>query len=221
MKKKPETSEVKAKRIGIPKIERASILVNIKGTTPLLVSRFSERAIKEIEASQGGAGKLKKAPRVPAQEFQDARYHMGGKDYFPSIGIKKAMVLAGQRFADEKGTELYGAFSIPTQFIEIINSKPNGKNWPAMRTDIARLQGKTANPVYRPEYWQWEMNVPLDININFLSLDQALNLLNLAGFSVGIGAWRVEKKGIFGQWEIVEVLQQNQASLSKAKHSAV
>lgn len=198
------TAASATKTISIPKVERMKMIARIGGTRPLLVNRFNERKQVQIAESQTGKGKVKKEPRKPEQEFQEARYLLGGKDSYPGIAFIKAMVNAGGRFGGEKMTELRGVFFCPETFLEIINPDPKVKDWPRMREDIAWLQGKTPMPVYRPEYWPWQMIVPIIFSSTFLSLDQAINLLSLAS-TIGIGAWRPECDGTHGQWEVLDV----------------
>ena len=111
---------VKENTISIPKLEKEYITVTIRGVTPLIVHRFSLSVQRAIEEAQQGAAKLKKAPRTPDKEFDEAIYRTAdGGHGFPAIGVKKAMVTAGQRFGDEKGTELFGSFSIPVELLRI------------------------------------------------------------------------------------------------------
>lgn len=197
------SQEAPSKQIHIPQFRRAFIEARIQGMTPLICHRYSERVMEEMQKAQGGAAKTKKAPRDPEREFQEAQYRLpDGQHAFPAIGIKKAMVLAGQRFGDEKGTELYGAFTIPGEFLPLeIAGEPR------MRTDRVVLSGasRTASLAYRPEYSPWAIVVPIRFNATFISMDQVINLLTMAGESVGIGDWRVDKKGNFGTWEVADV----------------
>lgn len=191
------------KTITISAIAIARMRVQIVGTTPLITHRFSEQAIEDIRKRQGDAAKLKKAARDPEAEFRAACYRTRDGHYgFPAVGVKRAMVAAGQRFADEKGTELNGAFSIPDEMLELAADEPR------MRCDRVVLSGmsRTSSVAYRPEFYPWSIRVPIQWNEGFISADQLLNLLQLAGFSVGIGDWRVEKKGSFGQFRLGEVV---------------
>lgn len=193
------------KQVQIPPLRRVFIEARIRGLTPLICHRYSETNLQIMEAAQQGAAKTKKPPREPEREFQEAQYRLpDGGHGFPAIGIKKSMVLAGQRFADEKGTELYGALTVRGEYLPIESPNP-----PRMRADRVVLSGvsRTASIAYRPEYSPWEIVVPIAFNATFISLDQVINLLSIAGFSVGIGDWRVDKKGNFGTWEVVDVRQ--------------
>lgn len=188
--------------IKIPEIKTAHLVANIKGLTPLITNRFSERAIDGIEGKQSGEAKLKKEPRHPEEEFRAACYLTAMGTYgFPAAGVKRAMVTAGQRFAGEKATELYGIFNIPVEMLEIETEANTG---PHMRRDRVVLAGigRTTDIRYRPEFYPWSMRIPLQYNQGFISPDQLINLLRIAGFSVGLGEWRVDKKGSFGQFEI-------------------
>lgn len=188
-----------SKTIVIPPMRDERAEITILGTAPLIVHRYSERVQQEMAGSQGGAAKTKKPPRNPQQEFQEAQYRFdGGKHGFPAIGLKRAMVSAGQRFAEEKSTELFGAFRIEAEYLEIRADEPT------MRTDRVVIGGmsRTTSLAYRPQYTPWAMDVPLAYNANFISIEQIVNLLTLAGFAVGIGDWRPERKGQFGTWVI-------------------
>jgi hypothetical protein len=190
----------------IPKRNQQTFQVRIVGMTPLITHRFGEDAIAEIERSQQGQARDKKPPRDPEREFEQAQYVLErdaeGKPIrwgFPAAGIKLAMTIAGQREAGEKRTELMGRLSIPAEFLEIITPTP-----PIKRTDRVRLSGMSGvtSLAYRPEFSPWSMIVPVRFNANSISLDQVVNILDLAGSSVGIGDWRVDKKGVHGQFEV-------------------
>lgn len=197
----------------IPPLHMMEVEITIVGTTPLIQNQFSEWARIAMEEAQSGAAKTKKAPREPIKEFRGAIYRTpDGRYAHPAGAIKEAMVAAGFRFAGETGTKLRGAFSIPAELLAVEmpdgtpepQEEPDPDGWPRMRTDRVVLSGasRTTSIAYRPEFSPWEMTVPVLFNAGFITLDQIVNLLRLAGFSVGIGAWRVEKKGIYGQFAI-------------------
>lgn len=194
-----------SKTIEIPSLDLAEIIVTIQGITPLITHRFGERAKLELEATQQHKAKVKKPPRDPEAEFRDSLYVMAQANGnpprygFPAGGIKKAMMLAGYRFAGEAMTELRGVLTIPGELLEIRSPGPR------MRSDLVKLSGKTSSISYRPEFMPWEIDVPITHNRQMVGQDQVLNLVRLAGMSVGIGDWRVDKSGTFGQFRISEV----------------
>lgn len=200
-----------AKTIEIPEIKLARLTVTLEGQTPLITHRFGERARKQIEDKQQGAARTAKPPREPAAEFMDSLYfvdrcederacaeHLAAHTFgFPSAGLKKALVHAGGRFADEQMTVLRGVINIMGDLLAI---RAPG---PVMRSDTVRIDGgKTSSIAYRPEFWPWEMDVPVVFNATLLTEAKVLNLFQIAGFSIGIGDWRPEKNGTFGQFSI-------------------
>lgn len=197
------TKTAETKTITIPQLRTARLRVRVEGITPLITHAFSEAAMRAMESAQQGAAKVKKAPRNPQAEYEASVYRTpDGHPAIPAIAIKRAMVTAGQRFAGEKATELFGAFSIPAELLEIEGDAP------AMRSDRVVLSGigRVSSITYRAQYsLPWALSVPLVLNADFITPDQAVNLLRLAGFSVGIGDWRVERRGSFGQFSVAEV----------------
>ncbi|UDL95487.1 hypothetical protein LGH83_04500 [Lichenihabitans sp. PAMC28606] len=188
------------KIIEIPQINLESTLVHIVGKTPLLTNRFSERAMESIENKQQHAPKTAREARDPDADFKDAMHMIAeGVHGFPSNGIKKALVAAGGRFADEKMTHLRGVINIPTTHVEIQGPAPT------MRSDPVRLQGMKFSVTYRPQYFPWEMIVPVMFNASLIGEAQVINLFQIAGFSVGLGSWRPECNGTFGQFTLASV----------------
>lgn len=180
--------------IEIPQINLQSMTVAIVGQTPLLTNRFGEKSRKQIEDKQQKKAKGAKEARVPEEEFQEACHKMGNGFGFPAVGIKKALVVAGGRFADEKMTHLRGALNVMGDLIEIKAPAPT------MRSDTVRLQGGVTSIAYRPQFMPWEMEVPVVFNASIIGEAQILNLFQIAGFAVGFGAWRPECNGVFGQF---------------------
>lgn len=186
----------------IPELTSKLVEVTVKGITPLLCNRFSEASAAKLVGAQGDAPKLKKEARRPADEFEGSIYRLDGGGYgFPAIAFKRAMVTAAKRFTDEAGTRIEGIVTVPGDLLEV--RSPSG---PIQRMDRVVHGGmtKVTNVAYRSQFTDWEVTVPIVFLDRFLSLSQVLNLVKTAGITVGIGAWRVEKKGSFGQFGIVE-----------------
>lgn len=185
------------KTIEIPAIKLSRMVVSIEGQTPLLTNRFGEKAMTQIEAKQQKKAKSAKAARNPEQECADACHQIAKGVYgFPAGGIKKALVVAGGRFADEKMTHLRGLLNPIGDLIPIIGPAPT------MRKDSVRLAGGITSIAYRPMFMPWAMDVPIVYNASLIGEAQILNLFQIAGFAVGIGAWRPESNGVFGQFTL-------------------
>lgn len=194
----------KEKIIEVPQPEFREIWVTVEGMTPLLQNRFTEDAQEEIMNKQGGKAKMGRKPRNPEEIAHNALHSMngGGPPYgFPSGGLQKAMAMAGYRFANQKTTEINGCVNVLGDLLEIEGGEPVRDSRPA------KIPGRNGSwtIAHRGRFDQWEIKVPIRYNASIMSLEQVLNLISLAGFSVGIGCFRVENKGTFGQFRIKEV----------------
>lgn len=173
-----------------------AIEINIIGTAPLIVHRWSEKARKEMLDKQMKKAKQAREAKDPERDFLESLYVIEGGYGFPSIAFKAAMVRAGT-YADMKMTFLRGAFHISGEFVKI-----NGE--PTMREDMVRVGMGTADIRHRGEFKHWTATLPIVYNARAISAEQLMNLVMVAGFSVGVGEWRPEKDGQFGTFALVE-----------------
>jgi len=178
-------------------IELGHMVVTVRGITPLICHRFSEVNRDVIVRGQDGSAKRGKAPRDPEGEFRGALYIRpeDGKYGFPAIAFKKAMVRAAKN-AGIAMTDARTTFHVIGDLLEIRGSEP------VMRSDRVVLQRKTTSVAYRPMFEEWEIDVPVRFNARAITAEQIVNLLQLAGFGVGIGDWRPERDGQFGMFEV-------------------
>ena len=209
----------------------ASFNVRIRGLSPLIVHKWSEKAKREMLDKQMNVTKTKKKDaKNPVADFIGAAYWMteepaieagdtpetaerkfgeavesGARWGFPVTAIKQAAIMAASRNEiDVKTTTLRGSFFIhgegPDMLAEIKGCIPE------MREDMVRVGGisKTADIRHRPMFADWYMDLTIDYNANGpITPEQIVNLINLGGFTCGIGEWRPEKDGSFGMFQVV------------------
>ena len=94
-------------------------------------------------------------------------------------------------------TDMRRAFHIDGDLVEI-----KSEQHPQMRMDMVRIGMGTADVRFRPEFRDWSADVPIRFNEAVISVEQIVNLFNLAGFGVGIGEWRPEKDGQWGMFHV-------------------
>lgn len=211
--------------IEIKPIEIKTAVIRIRGTAPLIVHKWSEKAKREMLDKQMGTTKTKSKhePKNPVADFIGSAYWLtpeptegteeafeaavaaGARWGFPVTAIKQAAIMAASRNEiDIKTTTLRGAFFI----------KGEGENMcaeikgtiPKMREDMVRVGGisKTADIRHRAQFDDWYMDLQVSYNANGpVSLEQIVNLINLGGFTNGIGEWRPERDGDYGTFEVV------------------
>ncbi len=189
---KVETKAVELKAINIRRVT-----LEVIGDSPLIVHAWSAKAKKEMLDKQMKKAKTAKSAKDPERDYEEAFYRLpDGSPAFPVIAFKAAAVSAGGRFSDGlKMTELRGAFHIEGELVAV-----EGK--PTMREDMVRVGMGTADIRYRPEFKSWRVALPIRYNADAISLDQIVNIFNLAGFGVGVGEWRPEKDGQYGMFHV-------------------
>jgi hypothetical protein len=145
---------------------------------------------------------MAKEKKDPVADFKGAKYlNAKGKDCVPAIAFKSAIVSAARYADDMKMTVLRGALFVEGDMIPITFDDC------VMREDMVRVGMGTADMRYRPEYQGWKCQLVISYNSSMMSLAQIVNLVKLAGFSVGICEWRPEKDGQFGRFDVAgEVL---------------
>jgi hypothetical protein len=210
--KSADAEVVTLKPIRIKQIE-----VKVVGDTSLIVHRWSKKATRMMLDKQTKKASGGREVRDPEQEFVDTLYIMGDwnddpltpekfkeaiekgvKFGFPSTGFKQAAISGGYRSGMTRDkVSIMGAFHIDGEFVRIVGI-------PEMRTDMVRLSGM-GNPAdirFRAEFKEWSAVIPVKYNEAVISAEQVVNLFNIAGFSVGIGEWRVEKNGSHGMFHV-------------------
>lgn len=189
--------------LNIVKIDRHTVEVPIRGTAPLIVHRFDEKAKQMmLDKQQLKSTSKKKEAKDPVECYELSMYRLpDGGHGFPAVGFKAAMVDSARLFNGVKMTELRAALRVvgegPDQLVRI--SSPT----PRMREDTVRVGMGTADLRYRAEYYPWEAMLTIDYIPSILSMESVWSIVDAAGIG-GIGEWRPSraKTGIFGTFEV-------------------
>lgn len=181
--------------IQLPPIDIQRVAFELVGDSPLIVHAWSEKAKRQMLDKQMKKASKGKEAKDPVADIEACFYRLPNGDYgFPTIGVKASMVSAA-RFLDLKMTVLRGAFHIDGELLPIIG-EPRG------REDMVRVGMGVADIRYRPEFPDWRIPATIKFNASVISAEQLANLLNVAGFGVGIGEWRPEKNGSYGRFHV-------------------
>lgn len=193
------------------------ITLPIIGRTPLIMHRFGEKSIRQIEAKQQGEARTKRAPKNPSEEYESSFYSNDqGEIVFPASAFKNALLDACRQVDGIKATVVAGAIQMCDEWVRIYGS-------PKMAFHMARNATGVADTRYRPQFDQWCAFVKLDYNANVVTKEQVVNLMDQAGFSCGIGDWRpfskTNRSGNFGRFRVVNATNSALASIMKHKQS--
>jgi hypothetical protein len=198
MKTKKQTETT----IEIPKVEIAMVKFRVRGITPLIVSRFSEKAKQMMLEKQMKKASAGKEAKNPVEQYENSLYKFsdGKRTGFPAVGFKAAMVRGGKQLG-LKMTDLRGRFHVMADEGDLVEI--HGE--PHMREDMVRLANGVADVRFRGEYnVGWEAELTIQYFKDAISAEQLAQLLSIAGFSCGIGEWRPEKSntGSYGLFEL-------------------
>lgn len=188
--------------IEISKIDAETIRVPIRGTSPLIVHRFSEKAKRQMLDGMQGKANVKTI-RDPEADYKASLYlTKSGQTGFPAIAFKAATVGGARFYAKIAMTELRqylffrGEYGTDGQALVVIEGEHR------MREDVVRLKGTTADLRYRAEFPEWSTVIELSFVTSSISRASVLSLIDAGGMGVGVGEWRPEKKGEFGTYQI-------------------
>lgn len=189
-------------KIQIEKPNIQLIKVKIKGTSPLIFHRWDEKAIKMIVDKQMKKAKSNtREARNPDAEVE-ASYYKNSKDEvaFPALSIKQSMVGAARNLENVTMTQLRGAIFVVGDQDGLI---PVNYKIKESRQDMVRVGMGAADIRFRGQVKDWSMDLIVKFYGNVISAEQVVNLLQVAGFSCGIGEWRPERNGDYGTFEVV------------------
>ncbi len=224
------TKKEVAKSIEIASVELVSVNITIKGTTPLIVHAWSEKAKREMLDKQMGVAKKRKHDiKVPTNDFInslnwltpkpedgkddaeaqanfDEAIRNGARFGFHIGGIKQSFIKGASRSGmDVKMTELRGSFFLKGagEYSNDDYAEIVTPNPPKMREDMVMVGGmsRAADLRYRGQFDEWEIPLVMVFNKNGkYTVEQLLATINAGGFSTGIGEWRPEKDGQYGMY---------------------
>jgi len=198
--------------IELPALSLGLMEVTLIGDSPLIVHAWSHKSKQEMLGKQMKKAKGAKEAKDPRADFEASMYRLADGGYgFPSVAFKAAAVTAATSVAGITKVAARQAFHILGDDADIKGAFDGSvsrvnlakiEGTPQMREDMVRVGMGTADIRYRAEFPNWRASVLVRFNANVLSEAQILNLLNTAGFAVGVGEWRPEKDGMNGMFHV-------------------
>lgn len=192
--------------IELRRLERVVFEIPIRGTAPLIVNRWSEKAKQMMLEKQTTSARAKKQPKDPVANFEASRYLLpDGRDGFPATAFKAAIVHAARLFEGITQVQLKQTVVVlgegPDQLVPIDYGEIT------MREDTPRNKGGVADLRYRAQYWPWSAVLRVRTIGGQFDRSSILSLVDAAGIG-GVGEWRPTSPksatGTFGTFEVVD-----------------
>ena len=186
--------------ITLKPITQSTLSFWIKGMSPLIQHAWSEKGLDMMRMTAAERKKRQKTARNPEEEAAASCYRTDSGEYgIPLVAFKSALIGAAHKDFGLEKTLLRKSFFIPsTDSNSITAIESEGY---IIREDIVRIGANQTDLRYRPQFNKWRANIVAQIDAELLRPQDVVNLVNRAGFSVGIGEWRPEKGGEFGRFE--------------------
>lgn len=180
------------------------VTIPIVSISPLIVNKFSEKAIQMIrDKGDKKAQNKKREARDPEGSYKAAKHVSPlGWEGFPTAGFKGAMIrgakIIGMVMKDTQTSFFIKADCEETQLTRIYGES-------RMRTDMVRVGMGAADIRFRPEYPEWTAELTIEFNLGVLSISQIYQLVKAAGYGCGVGEMRPEKgKFGFGRFKLAQ-----------------
>ena len=188
--------------IQLEEMQQSILTTRIKGISALIEHKWSMKAIKMMKDKHQGVKVKNRDARDPEQEFRDAAYVCeDGRFGFPAGGLKRGFINAAHKdIGLEKTLLRKSLFIIPDDTVNNLCAFESED--PLMREDIVRVGMGSTDLRYRPEFRNWSMIVRMEFDSQSLTQNTILNLIQRAGFGVGLGEMRPEKGGEYGRFEV-------------------
>lgn len=195
--------------ISVPAPDLRVLEVPLIGLSPLLQNPHTPSSMKLIEGDLTDEEKRDLQNRSAEEEVLEILDVLAieGDPYeddleecvfgINSMAPKGAVVDAGRQ-TDRPMTELRQIIQIDAEGGRLpIESDP-----PVIDRRIVTVGRGSTKPAYRPKFHNWKVVVPYLFNPNDISVENLLQLIQIAGRSVGIGSFRAMNNGPFGRFRI-------------------
>ena len=216
--------------VEIRPMELATVEVQIKGTSPLIVHAWDSKAKQMMLDKQMKKATTTKEAKNPVSDFINSMYWLtpmpeqmtvgafskaiegGARFGFPVTAFKQATISGAYRRGYVKDKmSLRGAFFIKSD-ADMVYTRDGGSSMdmieivsdpPIIREDMVKVGMGTADIRYRGEFRNWTatLKIVYDTNGQF-SFEQLVSFINVGGWVCGVGEWRPERDGQYGMYQV-------------------
>ena len=188
-------------RINLKKLDIGILKLNIIGDSPYLPEPMDMAVLEKYNAIK--SKKNYKKDDIGEEEKVKAKFYFteDGKLGIPARAIYNSMIRGSSYLFDIKqggmrnikeGVTIKGDI-LPLKF----KKQSEVTHW-------GRTSGMKGSPrkIRRNQFEGWSVEVVVEYNKANLSAEQIINVMNWAGFHIGVGGFRKEKTGNYGSFHV-------------------
>jgi hypothetical protein len=196
----------------IKRLIRKRLTLRIQGTSPLVMHRFTEKTRHYMDQVRQEGRKTRDREIIDpeAQATACTYYNAEGKVCMPAAAFRKCLHAAAHKKIGIEKTLIRSLFVVSPEGLVPIETD-EGKR--VVRTDIVRNKDGTPDVRYRPQFTEWGATLTFEFDASNIRSEDVLNLIDRAGFGVGIGESRPEKMGDWGRFELDSTFQPQEVTL--------
>jgi len=188
--------------IKLKPIQRKVLSVTIQGTSPLIQHSWAEKARKQMRDKKEGRKTKTREVCIPEEECEAATHRTEDGQYgIPAGAIKQSLINAAHKDIGIEKTLVRKSLFVLCS--DANNTIPMRCGEPVMREDCVRVGQGGTDLRYRPEFPSgWESDISIEFDAENLRPDDIVNLLDRAGFGVGLLEMRPQKGGDYGRFQV-------------------
>jgi len=184
--------------IQLQQLQKQQMTIEIVGLTPLMMEKMDMDVVERYNLKKGKKLSEKDAT-LEEDKYETKKYYTDDEEIgFPSTAFLKGMVEVAPYIDGLDKKKVRGSVRILGDIIPVsYKTEIKDVRW-------GRTSGMTRAPrkIIRPKFIDWTCKLDVVFNSTNISAEQVVNLLNWAGFQIGVGGFRPEHSGNFGQYEV-------------------
>jgi len=188
-------------KVNLKKLDIGTLKLKIVGDSPYLPEPMDMAVLERYNSIKSKQNYIK--DDIPEEEKVKAKVYLteDGKEGIPARAIFNSMIRGSSYLFDIKQGGMRNIKEGVTIKGDVLLLKYKKKN---VLTHWGRTSGMKGSPrkIMRNAYYDWSVDIVIEFNKSNLSAEQIVNVINWAGFHIGVGGFRKEKTGNFGAFHL-------------------
>jgi len=189
-------------KLSLPPLKIGVLTLKVEGTSPYMPEPM-DSAVTEMYNKKKSKQTYKKDDLSEEDKVQQKYYYTSdGQKGIPARAFYRSMERASSYLFDKKDGGMRNVREGVTILGDVLPLEYENEH---VIEHWGRMSGMTKAPrkILRNAFERWSVILQIQYNESQLSPEQIINVLNYAGFYVGVGAFRKERSGNYGCFKIV------------------
>ena len=187
-------------------MQQVTINIEITGTTPMLVHKFTDK--EQLKASLGQSSVSIGDKGEPYEQAEDCLYKStDGRPTVPQPNLFACIMAAGKFFKDGKNKITTTKSSILTGCVDIhgVEFPIDYKNPWTVDTRPVRIPSTGGRILrHRPKFDDWKLSFMVSLDTSIMHEKTFREIVDAAGKRIGLGDFRPDCKGPFGKFVVTK-----------------